>query len=171
MLLYIYMKPRVNIIWTLDKSKFKKIVLEGKTYCEILRTIGCRTLGVDYDRLKKRIREDGINTDHIIKGQGHNKFRKIEGLNKETIIARLHIYDVNEHFNMGSLRRQIIKHSIIPYKCECGNEGEWRGNSLSLQLDHMNGNRRDQRKENLRFLCPNCHSQTSNHGSKNKFRS
>ena len=42
----------------------------------------------------------------------------------------------------------------------CGNIGEWNGNSLSLQLDHINGIHTDNRIENLRMLCPNCHSQT-----------
>ena len=50
----------------------------------------------------------------------------------------------------------------------CGNIGEWNGQSLTLQIDHINGINNDNRKENLRWLCPNCHSQTSTYTGKNK---
>ncbi len=58
----------------------------------------------------------------------------------------------------------------IPYVCKlCGNPPEWCGRPLTLQIDHMNGDFLDNRRENLRFTCPNCHSQTDNWGSKNRY--
>lgn len=65
------------------------------------------------------------------------------------------------------LRRALMEIGR-PYACEfCGNPGEWQGKPLNLEVDHISGNRFDDRKENLRFLCPNCHSQTETFGSRN----
>ena len=63
----------------------------------------------------------------------------------------------------------LAKYNVLDYKCAiCGNIGEWNGISLTLQIDHINGIRNDNRKENLRWLCPNCHSQTDTYCGKNK---
>lgn len=67
------------------------------------------------------------------------------------------------------IRKYIIRHNLIPYVCEkCGNDGNWQGTVLTLQLDHRNGVNNDHRLENLRWLCPNCHSQTDTFTGKNK---
>ena len=67
------------------------------------------------------------------------------------------------------IRKYIIRHNLIPYLCEkCGNDGKWQGTVLALQLDHRNGVNNDHRLENLRWLCPNCHSQTDTFTGKNK---
>lgn len=68
----------------------------------------------------------------------------------------------------SKLRHKIIKHNLIPYICDiCSNNGIWNNKNLSLQVDHINGDPYDHRLDNLRFLCPNCHTQTDNYGSKN----
>lgn len=62
---------------------------------------------------------------------------------------------------MGSLKRRLINEKKLNYKCAlCGNTGGWNNKKLVLQLDHINGDHKDNRIENLRLLCPNCHSQT-----------
>ena len=66
------------------------------------------------------------------------------------------------------LRRCILKHGLLPYKCDICGITEWNNKTLSLELDHINGKNNDNRLENLRFLCPNCHSQTSTYGSRNQ---
>lgn len=51
------------------------------------------------------------------------------------------------------------KDLLLPYSCECGNLGKWLGERMVLELDHISGDSSDNRLENLRWLCPNCHSQ------------
>ena len=69
-------------------------------------------------------------------------------------------------------KRQVLLESLVQceykeYKCECCGISEWNGKTLRLQLHHVNGNARDNSLDNLQILCPNCHTQTDNYGSKN----
>src|SRR5690242_509190 len=70
-----------------------------------------------------------------------------------------------------AIKARLIREKILPYRCAiCANEGIWNGAPLVLHLDHINGNSRDDRLENLRFLCPNCHTQTSTYCGRNTLR-
>ncbi len=67
------------------------------------------------------------------------------------------------------VKDRLIKENLIPHECAiCGLGSEWNGLKLVLQLDHRNGRNNDNRLENLRFLCPNCHSQQGTYAGKNK---
>jgi predicted HNH restriction endonuclease len=70
--------------------------------------------------------------------------------------------DVFRQFNYN-VSRFTIKNWLLKekeYRCEeCGLD-EWQGKHLVLELEHINGDRKDNRKQNLKLLCPNCHSQT-----------
>lgn len=61
----------------------------------------------------------------------------------------------------------LIRSGLKENKCECCGITDWNGKHITLQLHHRNGNPRDNAFENLEVLCPNCHSQTDNYGSKN----
>lgn len=57
--------------------------------------------------------------------------------------------------------KKLLENKILNYECsKCKNNEEWQGQFLRLHLDHINGINNDNRIENLRLLCPNCHSQT-----------
>lgn len=65
------------------------------------------------------------------------------------------------------VKERIIQYKLLPYKCaHCDIKDTWNGQSIKLHLDHINGDNRDNRLDNLRFLCPNCHSQTETYCGK-----
>ena len=78
------------------------------------------------------------------------------------------INDLSAHATRASVRKSILRKELIPYKCGICGIQEWNGKKLSLHLDHINGINNDHRLENLRFLCPNCHSQTETYTGRNK---
>lgn len=66
-----------------------------------------------------------------------------------------------------TILRILIHSGYKENKCECCGISEWNNKPITLQLHHINGNPRDNALENLQVLCPNCHTQTDNYGSKN----
>jgi transposase-like protein len=68
------------------------------------------------------------------------------------------------------VKGRLLRSGLKAPRCdECGLE-QWRGLALALELHHVNGDGEDNRLENLRLLCPNCHSQTENWGGRGKRR-
>ena len=87
--------------------------------------------------------------------------------NKSNIISDEQVFCENSQIDRNGLKRRLIKNKLVPYVCTgCLNNGQWQGKKLSLQLDHINGINNDNRPQNLRFLCPNCHSQTDTYAGK-----
>lgn len=88
---------------------------------------------------------------------------------KETNILELYFFN-GSGYRTEKLKELIIKHSLKEYKCEtasCGITGLWNGKLLNLHLDHIDGDNKNNSLENLRFLCPNCHSQTDTYKGRN----
>lgn len=66
-----------------------------------------------------------------------------------------------------SVKQRLLEEGVLQQRCyECG-ISHWLGEKLALHLDHINGQRFDHRIDNLRMLCPNCHSQTNTFGWRN----
>lgn len=83
-------------------------------------------------------------------------------LKTEEILKGLH-----PNYSTGKLKERILKFKLLEYKCSECNICEWNGKFISLQLDHIDGNNKNHLFENLRLLCPNCHSQTDTYAGKN----
>lgn len=68
--------------------------------------------------------------------------------------------------SLGGAKRALIKKD--GYFCKVCKIEDWQGRAISLHVDHIDGNRNNHHVYNMRLLCPNCHSQTPNHGTKNR---
>ena len=84
-----------------------------------------------------------------------------EGWNKGKILNDINtIFTKNSNFDTGYVKKVILQLKLKEYKCLKCDISNWNGMELILELDHIDGNRTNNELNNLRFLCPNCHSQT-----------
>ena len=156
-----------NKIYELSEDEFISLIRNSNNKAEVLFKLGYSVEGNSwgYTLLRKRMEELHLNGTEF-KGRSGFKDKVNESLKLENVDK---ILCENSPHTRAVIRRFVLKNNLIPYKCSCcGNEGEWLDKPLSLQLDHINGNCSDHRLENLRWLCPNCHVQTSTHRSKNE---
>lgn len=154
------MPKQISKVYQCSDEDFIKIIKNVYTYSDALRALGLGPSGgSSTDILKRRISELNCSTDHFGKQTVSSNIRyKIE----EILIKN------SSYSNIASLKRRLISEGILEYKCiQCGNIGKWNDKPLSLQLEHINGINNDNRKENLCFLCPNCHSQTDTYAGRN----
>lgn len=114
--------------------------------------------------MKKRLQELDIDISHF-KGKAHGT-SDVKKYSLDEILVRNSIYS-----NRRALKKRLIEEKLREYKCDICGISEWQGKSLSLQLDYINGVNNDNRVENLRFLCPNCHSQTETFSGRNIYKS
>lgn len=153
-----------NKIYKLSDEQFVELLKKSSTISEVLFKLGYTVKGNSWGYSQVKRRMDDLNLDYsIFKGKSAvTKTNKLNNVKKEDILKE------NCKHQRIVLRRYIIKNNLIPYKCAICGCTEWQGKTLSLELDHINGINNDNRLENLRFLCPNCHSQTSTYGSRNQ---
>lgn len=145
-----------------NKEKLEEIVKGCYNLSEVCFKFG---LSENNSTLKKYLKKYLISTDHFCINMSYiGKGNNCVDFNKK-------YFSINSEKSNSYIIRVIKKSNLIPYQCavkECVNTGLWMGKSITLQLEHKNGIRNDNRIENLEFLCPNCHTQTSTYGSKNK---
>lgn len=133
------------------------------SYAKALEELSIPISGSNYSTLKRKIKEYGIDVSHMTH-QGHNigkKTRSRRGLDK--ILVENSSYTSTHH-----LKNRLLGLDLLNKKCYSCGLTEWMEKPAPLQLDHINGVRNDNRIENLRILCPNCHSQTDTWTGKNK---
>ncbi len=73
----------------------------------------------------------------------------------------------NPKRNRKHVKMRFMRAGLLQDSCQSSGLADWRGKPLTMHLDHINGRRDDNRLENLRMLCPNCHSQTPTYGGRN----
>ena len=155
--------------YTLVPMKYTEEVLEDAvkqsfSISEVLRKLGIAG-GGSHGHITWRIKQLGIDTSHF-KKQG--EFLKKSCFQKKPWQEVLVLKPSSQRTPGFQLKRALLEIGR-EYKCEniaCSIQGKWLERKLVLDVDHIDGNWHDNRSENLRFLCPNCHSQTETYGNK-----
>lgn len=146
------------------KELLEQHVADVVSFTELARRLGIAPVGGNTTNLAHRCKNLQIDTSHFT-GSGHNKGRA--ALNKFTPDQVLRLREKSQGRETVARLRTAMVQSGIPYTCgDCGAPPEWRGKPLTLQIDHRNGQYWDNRRENLCFVCPNCHSQTETWGNR-----
>jgi hypothetical protein len=143
------------------KEMLEDAVANSTSFAGVLRYLNAGLSGSVHGHLKKRIVSYGIDHSHFI----HSKGNCGGGTSKKTTEEILIL--IPNNVTKRNTRRHLLYamlSSNVEYVCsitDCPNPSpEWRGEKLTLEIDHIDGNWRNCLLDNLRFVCPNCHSQT-----------
>lgn len=140
-----------------SKEELEEIVSSSFTYVDVLSKLGYSTgHGQNHKTLKKRLEYYNISTEHF-----RHKTR--------TKWTDEDVFCENSKVSQHKLRDTFKKKEVVPYQCAiCGLPPLWNDKPLVLTLDHKNGKNKDNRIENLRWVCPNCDRQSDTYGMRNK---
>lgn len=146
-------------------DELREAVASSVSQAEVLRKLNVRDAGGNYATLRQRISDLNLDTSHFtgkswLRGK-QNPFVRQRAL--EEILVEYSTY-----VSTQNLKQRLIREGIFEQRCvSCGLD-TWLDNKIPLEIDHINGDRLDNRLENLRLLCPNCHALTATYRGKNK---
>lgn len=151
--------------WT--DEQIIEAVLESESLSGVLRFLNVRQGGGSFLSVKSRIVALNLDTSHFL-GQAHGRGKSYPD-RKKPITEILCLKDPTRlgRERTSHLRRAMLEVGVSHVCDSCGQPPEWQGKALVLDIDHIDGNWHDDRIENLRFLCPNCHSQQETSKSRN----
>ncbi|MFJ1671250.1 HNH endonuclease [Streptomyces bottropensis] len=134
------------------------LVRTATSYADVMRGLGMEINDTNHRRVRRAASRLNLDTSHFKRRSWGRPERPAPAPSGDRVLVVLP--EQAGRTNRSRLH-QALTEIGVPYACvECGNTGEWRGRSITLQIDHVNGNWRDNRRENLRYLCPNCHAVT-----------
>jgi len=149
--------------WT--TQQLKEAIKSSTSFRQVLRKLGLREAGGNYFQLQKYIKELKFDITHF-KGRAWNK--GLKGIGNPRIPLE-QILVKNSAFQSYKLKNRLFKANLKPKHCEICRWAEMAPDGrLPLEIDHINGDVHDNRLENLRILCPNCHSLQPHYRGRNR---
>lgn len=148
----------------IPQDELTQAVSESRSLAEVCRRLDIRG-GGGQGRLVRRIRSEGLDTSHL-EGQGWAKGRVNPGRRPRKPLEELLVAG-RAVGRTSALRRRLVEEGVKEARCESCGRDSWLDGPIPLELDHINGDRRDNRLENLRLLCPNCHALTETYRGRN----
>ena len=153
--------------WTDDQ--LIDAVNTSQNYSQVLKKLGLRLCGGTHANIKLNIKRLKLNTEHFslsgwCTGKHHERLISFVKIPTEKILIK-----DSEYTSTHRLKKRLYKEGLLKEACSCCGLGpEWQEKFISLQLDHKDGDRCNNQIDNLRILCPNCHSQTESFCGKKK---
>lgn len=140
------------------ERELRELVPRSTSYADVMRGLGWEVNDTNHRRLRRAAARLGLDTSHFKRRAWGQLERAAPPSTAQRVLVVLP--DHAGRTNRAQLHRALAEIGV-PYECtSCGNTGTWLGRSITLQIDHVNGDWRDNRRENLRYLCPNCHALT-----------
>jgi hypothetical protein len=151
----------MNNRYTYSEQELREAVKTSTSIRQVLEKLNIVPAGGNYQTTNRRIEKLNINTKHFT-GQAWNK-GKVIGPKRDIKEYLSNEFPILSH----KLKNRLLSEGLKEHKCECCGITEWNEKPAPIELDHINGNHHDNRLENLRILCPNCHAQTDTYRGKN----
>lgn len=145
----------------IPEKDLRAAVAKATSIAGVIRECGMTDTAAVRARVKRELTHFAISTAHFT-GQAH--YRNRESPQRKSADAILRLLDPGSRRVRREQLDRALREKGVDYLCgECGTGSLWRGKVLVLEIDHINGDRLDNRLANLRYLCPSCHSQTVTH--------
>lgn len=146
--------------FTYTHEQLVEAVRESRTIADVCRRLGRHPSGGTNTLVRRQIELAGLDMSHFMTRSEFAAANYKSGYRKRTGERVLTIWPEGSNRPQAATLRRLMIAAGVAHECAgCGQPPEWQGNPLVLQVDHRNGSWLDNRLENLRFLCPNCHSQ------------
>lgn len=143
------------------KEEIESVIGTCVSFRELVTRLGRSPNGGNIAIMQRRCQRMDVDTSHLL-GKAHRRGQP--GITPKRTPEQIFsdVRTPNQSRVPGSLLRRILIESGVPYKCsQCPTTDVWNGKSIVLHVDHVDGKYWNNTKENLRFICPNCHSQTT----------
>ncbi|MFD7876808.1 HNH endonuclease [Streptomyces sp. NPDC059766] len=142
----------------IPEDELRSLVPNADSYADVMRGLGMDVNDTNHRRVRRATSRLHLDTSHFKRRTWGRPERPAPEPTAHRVLTVLP--QQAGRTNRTRLHQALVEVGVTYACAECGNTGEWRGRPITLQIDHMNGNWRDNRRENLRYLCPNCHALT-----------
>ena len=160
-------RKRTSIVWTLSHDEFQRLLDESQSVSSLLRSLNLNDRSGNHRTVLKRLEEEIFTLDKFRENRKLDDATRGKRVGALRAVPLTRILVQNSTYPKSKLKHRLFKDGLLENCCHiCGLPPTWNGQPLSLQLDHINGVSNDNRLENLRIVCPNCHTQTETYAGK-----